>query len=86
MYKILSNILLSRLTPYAEKHFWCNRSMTDHIFCISQILEKKYNYSEAEHQLLINVKKANDSVRTEALYHTLIQFGIPLKLITLIKM
>jgi len=47
MYKILSNILLSRLTPYAEAiigdnqcEFWCYRSTTDYIFCICQILEK----------------------------------------------
>ena len=44
-YKVLSNILLSRLIPYAEEvigdHQWgfrCNRSTTDHIFCIRQIL------------------------------------------------
>ena len=47
-YKILSNILLSRLTPYSEEiigdhqcRFRCNRSTPDHIFCILQILEKK---------------------------------------------
>ena len=47
-YKILSNILLSRLTPYAEEiigdhqcGFLRNRSTIDHIFCIRQILEKK---------------------------------------------
>jgi hypothetical protein len=47
-YKILSNILSSRLTPYAEEitgdhqcGFQRNRSTTDHIFSIRQILEKK---------------------------------------------
>ena len=47
-YKILSNILLSRLIPYAEEvigdhqcGFRRNRSAIDHIFCIRQILEKK---------------------------------------------
>jgi len=49
-YKILSNILLSRLTPYAEeiigdhqRRFRCNRSTTHPIFCIRQILEKNEN-------------------------------------------
>jgi hypothetical protein len=49
-YKILSNILLSRLIPYAEEimgDYQCgfrrNRSTTDHIFCFSQILEKNGN-------------------------------------------
>ena len=44
-YKILSNILLSQLTPYAEEIIWdhqCgfrrNQSTTDQIFCIRQIL------------------------------------------------
>ena len=47
-YKILSNILLSRLTPYVEEiigdhqcGFQHSRSNTDYIFCIRQILEKK---------------------------------------------
>jgi len=46
-YKILSNILLSRLTPYAEEiigdhqcGFRRIRSTTDLIMCISQILKK----------------------------------------------
>jgi hypothetical protein len=73
-YKSLSNILLSRLFPYAEEimgdhqgGFRRNRSTTDHIFCIRQILEKKWEHNEAVHQLFINFKKANDSVRKEAL-------------------
>ena len=38
------------------------------------------------HQLFIDFKKAYDSVRREALYNILIEFGIPVKLVTLIKM
>jgi len=92
-YKILSNILLSRLTPYAEEitgdhqcGFRCNRSTSDHIFCICQILEKKWEYNEAVHQLFIDFKKAYDSVRREALYNILIEFGIPMNLVGIIKM
>ena len=93
MYKILSNILLSRLTPYAEEIIWdhqCgflhNRSTTDHLFCIRQMLEKKWEYNEAVHQLFIDFKKAYDSVRREVLYNILMEFGIPKKLIRLVKM
>jgi len=92
-YKILSNILLSRLTPYAEEiigdhqcGFRCNRSPTDHIICIHQIPEIKWEYNEAAHQLFIDFKKAYDSVRREILYSILIEFGIPMKLVRLIKM
>ena len=45
--KVLSSILLSRLTPYTDEingdhqyGFRRDGSTTDHIFCISQILEK----------------------------------------------
>jgi hypothetical protein len=62
-YKILSNILLSRLTRCAEETigdhqcgFRRNRSTTDHIFCIRQILEKKWEYKEAVHQLFVDFK------------------------------
>jgi len=58
----------------------------DHIFCIRQILEKTREYSEPVHQLFIDFKKAYDSVRREALYKILIEFGIPRKLVSLIKM
>jgi len=37
-------------------------------------------------QLFIDFKKAYDSVRREALYSTLTEFGIPKKLVRLIKM
>jgi hypothetical protein len=47
-YKILSNILLSKLSPYVDEIIWdhqCgfrrNRSIANQIFCISQTLEKK---------------------------------------------
>ena len=92
-YKILSNILLCRLTPYVEEitgdhqcGFRCNRSTTDHIFCILQILEKRWEYNEAVHQLFIDFKKVYDSVRREVLYNILIEFAISMQLVRLIKM
>jgi len=91
-YKILSNILLSRLIPYAKEIIWdhqCgfrhNRSTVDHIFYIRQILEIKWEYNEV-HQLFIDFKKAYDSVRREVLYKILIEFRIPRKPVRLIKM
>ena len=38
------------------------------------------------HQLFIDFKKAYDSVRREVLYNILIEFGVPQKLVRLIKM
>jgi hypothetical protein len=91
-YKILSNILLTRLTPYAEEiigehqcGFRCNRTTTDHILCIRQMLEKKWEYNEAVHKLFTDFKKAYDSIRREVLYNILIEFSIPMKLVRLVK-
>jgi len=47
-----------------------------HVFCIRQILEKKWEYNEEIHQLFIDFKKAYDSVRREVLYKILIEYGI----------
>jgi hypothetical protein len=56
------------------------------MFCILHILEKKWEYSETVHQLFIDFKKAYASVRMEVFYNILIEFGVPMKLVTLIKM
>jgi hypothetical protein len=92
-YKILSNILVSRLIPYAEEimgdhqcGFRSNKSTTDYIFCILQILETKWEHNEAVHQLFIDFNKAYASVRREAMYNILIESGIPKELVKLIKM
>ena len=50
------------------------------------MLEKKWEYNEPVHQLFIDFKEAYDSVRREVLYKILIEFGIPRKLVSLIKM
>jgi hypothetical protein len=83
-YNILSNILLSLLSPYIDEiigDHQCgirhNRSTTAQIFCIQQILEKSggtMRYS------------AYDSLMTEVLYNVLVEFEIAMKLVRLIKM
>jgi hypothetical protein len=52
---------------------------------LPQILEKKWEYNEIVHQLFIDFKKAYDSIRREVLYNILIEFGLPMKLVRLIK-
>jgi hypothetical protein len=90
--KILSNNL-ARLTPYADEiiadhqcGFRRNRSTTDQIFYIRQILEKKWEYNGTVHQLFTDCKNAYDSVKREVLYSILIEFGMPRKLVGLFKM
>jgi hypothetical protein len=47
---------------------------------------KKWEYNGTVHQLFIDFKKAYDSVKREVLYNILLGFGIPKKLVRLIKM
>jgi hypothetical protein len=49
-------------------------------------MEKKWECNGTVHQLFIDFKKAYDSVRREVLYNILIEYGIPRKLVKLIKM
>jgi hypothetical protein len=57
-----------------------------HFDAAGQILEKKWEENEAVHQLFINFNKAYDSVTRKVLYIIPIEYGIPMKLATLIKM
>jgi hypothetical protein len=57
----------------------------DQIFYIRQILQKEWEYNGMVHQLFIDFKKAYDSIKREVLYNILLEFGIPKKLIRLIK-
>jgi hypothetical protein len=71
---------------YHQCGFRCNRSTTDQIFCIRQILEKKWEYNETVHQLFIDFKKDYDSERKQVLYNILTEFGEPMKLVRLSEM
>jgi hypothetical protein len=83
--------ILSRLSPHIDQitgdhecGFQHNRTTTDQICYIHQIMEKKCE-SETVHQVLINFKKSYDSFRREVLYNILIEFGVAMKLVRLIK-
>jgi hypothetical protein len=62
------------------------RSNTNSIFYIRQILAKEKEHSETVHRLLTGFRKVYGSVRREILYNILFEFGIPMKLVRLLKM
>ena len=62
-----------------------NRSTLDHIFSNRQILEKQWEYNKDVCKLFTHFEKAYDSIKRESLYNILIKFGIPKKLVRLIK-
>lgn len=92
-YKVFTNILHQRLKIYAEEilgeyqaGFREDRSTTDQIFAIRQILEKCREFNVTTHHLFVDFKAAYDSVARSALWRAMEQFGIPHKLIALAKM
>jgi hypothetical protein len=85
-YKSVSNILFSRVVAYIDEitgDHQCGirrkRTTTDQIFCIRQMLVRKWEYNETVHQLFIDFKKTYNSVRREVLYNIIIKFGVPIK-------
>jgi hypothetical protein len=78
---MLFNILLSRLIPYDDEiigdhqcGFRRNRSTTDQIFYIHQILEKKWEYNGTVHQLFMDFKKAYDQLGGK--YYTMFSLSL----------
>jgi hypothetical protein len=66
-HKISSNFLLSKLIPCVGEitgHRQCGfqhyRSITNHIFCIRHIVEKKLGYNGTVYQLFMDFEKAYD--------------------------
>jgi hypothetical protein len=91
-YKVLSNVLVARMTPYAEEiigDYQCgfrrNRSTSDQMFSLRQILEKKWEFCGVVHQLFIDFKKAYDSIIRCKLYQILVSLGVPKKLVKLVQ-
>jgi hypothetical protein len=54
-------------------------------FYVRQILDKNEITNAAVHQLYVDLKKAYDSVKGEVLYNIIIEFGVAMKLVRLIK-
>ncbi|KAJ4434158.1 hypothetical protein ANN_16478 [Periplaneta americana] len=70
-----------------DPHVFLSTSRVNILYYLSSIImEKKWEYKGTVHQLFIDFKKAYDSVKREVLYDILIEFGIPKKLVRLIKM
>src|ERR1700753_3729631 len=62
------------------------RSTIDQLFNIRQTLEKCKEYNVEIHQLFVDFKSAYDSVIRRKLWRVMEEFGIPSKLISLIKL
>jgi len=92
-YKILSNILFARISPFAENiigNYQCgfrkNRSTTYQIFTLRQILEKTKEFGIETQHLFVDFRSAYGTIKRGQLYNTMSEFNIPNKLIRLTRM
>jgi len=92
-YKVLSNILFARISPFAGNiigNYQCGfrkkRSTTHLIFTLRQILEKTKEFGIETHHLFIDFESAYDTIKRGQLYNAMSEFNIPNKLIRLTRM
>jgi hypothetical protein len=91
-YKVFSNALNERLKNITENvlgKYQCgfrkNRSTSDHIFIIRQMMEKHYEHNQDLHMLFVDFKQAFDSIDRYKMYQVMEDMKIPYKLIRLVK-
>lgn len=84
--------LLRRLEAYAEDilteyqtGFRRGKSTTDHIFTIRQLMEKFYEYNKVLHILFVDFHQAYDSINSKQFWIALRNYGVPRKLVRLVK-
>ena len=91
-YKIIAILLHMRLFPIHESldhepqcGFWPARGCTDAIFTIKIALKKRREHGKESWVFFLDLAKAFDRVRKEFLWNILARFGVPPKLISLLK-
>ena len=91
-YKIIAILLLARLQPIAEglDHesqcgFRPGRGCVDAVFTIKLALKKRQEHGLETWVLFLDLVKAFDRVPRELLWTILLKFGVPQKLVTLLK-
>lgn len=91
-YKVLSLILLSRIEAYASNQigeyqagFRRNRSTTDQIHSLRNILEKRVERDIETYILFIDFKKSYDCLVRNAIWNAMYDLGIPKKLVRMAK-
>jgi hypothetical protein len=85
-YKILANILYSKLVPYAEEimgeyqgGFQRERSTVDQIFMMRQIMEKCWEQNIDVYYLFIDFQSAYDTIWRKEIWSEMHKSGFPKK-------
>ena len=91
--KVFSRVILNRIStaldPMLRKEqagFRKGRSCGEHIFTLRQVLEQCQEWKTPCYVNFIDFEKAFDSIHRESLWCILRHYGIPCKIVTIIKM
>ena len=91
-YKIVGNLLLARLKPIKEglPHepqcgFRPERGTTDASFSLKQALRKRREHGKETWVLFIDLVKAFDRVPRDLLWDVMLRYGVPPKLVSLLR-
>lgn len=91
-YKTFTILVKQKLEPIAESligeyqaGFRTNRSTSDQLLTLKQILEKTWERNIDIYQIFVDFQQAYDSINRERLYRILLELGVPSKLVRLIK-
>ena len=91
-YKIITILLLNRLRPIAESldheqqcGFRTGRGCNDAIYTVKMAMKKRREHSQETWILFLDLVKAFDRVPRALLWELLGKFGVPAKLIRLLK-
>lgn len=92
VYKTLTTVIRNRLDPHVEAivgEYQCgfrrNRSTSDQIFSIRQMMEKLWEHGIDLHHLFIDFKQAYDSVDRQTLWRAMVTMGIPPKYVRMVR-
>lgn len=91
-YKVLSKVIQGRLEQYTkvligdhQAGFIKGRSTTDQLFILKEAISKCWEYKKDVHALFIDLSKAYDSLIRGKIWQKMKKFGIPRKLINLVR-
>ena len=91
--KVFSKIILNRLDAGIDPQlrneqagFRKGKSCSDHIFTLRQILEQSKEWNTTLYATFTDLEKAFDSVHRESLWRILRHYGIPSKIVNIIRM
>ena len=91
--KVMSRIIHARLSSTLDEKlrteqagFRKGRSCSDHIFTLRQILEQSHEFNSPVYANFVDFRKAFDSIHRDSLWKILLHYGVPEKMVSVIKL